>query len=62
MKPKTMQVRYKSGLRQIEYLNTVPAGWVKLEGATTAPKGFSWYGNKKSLFSKNYKQQLIKTQ
>ena len=45
-----------------ERLVEVPKGWKRLEGATTAPKGYSWYYNGKSRFDKGYKCALIKEQ
>ena len=31
--------------------DTLPAGWIINENATTAPAGFTWVNNNKSLFS-----------
>jgi len=36
------------------YLDEVPEGWKKIEGALTAPKGYEWYSNGKSRFSGEY--------
>lgn len=38
----------------------MPKGWDKLKGALTAPCGYEWIWNKKSIFSKDYKQGLFK--
>ena len=46
--------------RGTEVLNSVPKGYVKLEGATTAPNGYSWYSNGKSRFGGEYKSVLVK--
>ncbi len=43
-----------------ERLIEVPEGWRKLEGATTAPLGYSWYSNGKSRFSGEFKAVLVK--
>lgn len=40
--------------------NKVPKGWVKVKNATTAPRGYSWYSNNKSLFSGERKTMLVK--
>lgn len=44
----------------MKILNEIPNGWKQLKGATTAPKGYEWYWNGKSLFSGEYEQALIK--
>ena len=46
--------------RGIEIKNSVPKGWIKLEGSTTAPNGYSWYSNGKSRFGGEYKHMLVK--
>lgn len=40
--------------------NRMPKGWIKLEGATTAPRGYEWISNNQSLFSGNRKTALLK--
>lgn len=40
----------------------LPDGWKKLDGALTAPNGYYWASNGKSLFSKDYDSALIKEQ
>ncbi len=47
--------------RGTEVRNSVPEGYIKLEGATTAPKGYEWYSNGKSRFGGEYKSILVKT-
>lgn len=37
-----------------------PKGWTKVEGATTAPNGYSWYSNNKSMFSEERESYLYK--
>ncbi len=46
--------------RGVEIKDSVPKGYVKLEGATTAPKGYEWYSNGKSRFGGEYKNALVK--
>lgn len=46
--------------RGVEIKDKVPEGYVKLEGATTAPKGYEWYSNGKSRFGGEYKNALVK--
>lgn len=41
-------------------LNKPPRGWRKTRGATTAPRGFSWYSNGESRFSGKRKIVLVK--
>lgn len=45
----------------VDVKDKIPEGWQKLEGATTAPKGYEWYSNGKSRFGGEYKNALIKT-
>ena len=40
--------------------SSVPKGYIKIEGATTAPKGLEWYSNGKSRFGGEYKNALVK--
>lgn len=42
------------------YLESVPEGWIKIEGACTAPVGYSWYSNGKSRFGGEYECALVK--
>jgi hypothetical protein len=37
-----------------------PKGWTKVEGATTAPNGYSWYSNNKSMFGGERESYLYK--
>ena len=53
----TMKVGRK---RVIEYVEKVPEGFKELKGALTAPVGYTWYANGKSIFDKTYKQILVK--
>ena len=46
--------------RGVEIKNSVPKGYIKLEGATTAPNGYEWYSNGKSRFGGEYKSILVK--
>lgn len=41
-------------------IKDIPKGWKKLEGAITAPKGYSWYWNGKSRFSGEFECALVK--
>ena len=40
--------------------NSAPKGWRKIDGAVTAPKGYTWYSNGKSRFGGEFKQALVK--
>ena len=46
--------------REIEYVEIVPKGYKKIEGAMTAPLGYTWYSNGKSLLDKERKTILVK--
>ena len=37
-----------------------PKGWTKVEGGTTAPNGYSWYSNNKSMFGGERESYLYK--
>lgn len=56
-KPKKYKVTLSNGKKADAYTKP-PKGWKKLEGATTAPKGYTWYSNGKGLFS-GYKDGLV---
>lgn len=44
----------------VKILNTAPKGWTAIEGALTAPRGYTWYSNNKSLFKGERKTALVK--
>lgn len=46
--------------REIEYVESVPDGFKELKGATTAPLGYTWYTNGKSILDKSRKSILVK--
>lgn len=50
----------KSGKeKEIEYVDRIPQGWVEMQGAMTAPNGYTWYSNNKS-FKDGKKTVLVK--
>ena len=52
---------WKNGTEhEIEYVTEVPKGWTKIEGAMTAPNGYTWYSNNKPYAGKQRKQILVK--
>lgn len=58
---KKTTVKMKSGkTKEIEYVDSVPEGYKKLEGAMTAPLGYTWYHNGKSIIDKERKTILVK--
>lgn len=58
---KKTTVKMKSGKeKEIEYVDSVPEGYKKLEGAMTAPLGYTWYHNGKSIIDKERKTILVK--
>jgi hypothetical protein len=38
----------------------MPPGWKEIRGATTAPNGYVWIWNCKSIFSKEFRHALLK--
>lgn len=52
----------KTLLEDVKRLDHIPDGWRKIDGATTAPLGYTWYSNGKSRFTipKVYDQALVK--
>jgi hypothetical protein len=40
--------------------DTMPDGWVEIRGATTAPNGYVWINNRKSIFTKEYRHALLR--
>lgn len=46
--------------RNVAVYNKTPKGFSKTSGATTAPKGYSWYSNNKSLFGDERISILVK--
>lgn len=44
----------------IKILTELPEGWVINRDATTAPSGYVWVNNKKSLFGGEYEHALMK--
>lgn len=60
-KVKKTTVKLKDGKeKEIEYLDKPPKGWKKNEGATTAPLGYDWYTNGKSVLTGERKSILVK--
>jgi len=64
--PKEQEVKkssyiMKSGKeKEFEYVEEIPEGYSKLEGASTAPLGYTWYTNGKSLLNGERKNILVK--
>lgn len=46
-------------LSEVPVYKQIPKGWKELEGAQTAPVGYVWIYNGKSLFSGDYKHGLL---
>ncbi len=53
-------MKQKNATYKYKYLDFIPKNWKLLKDATTQPKGYKWYWNGKSLFSKEFKAALIK--
>lgn len=58
---------YSMDRRTAEFLKdktikeTMPDGWKITEGATTAPRGYTWINNGESLFNGKRQSALIRT-
>ena len=44
----------------IKVLDYIPDGWVEVKNAMTAPNGYKWYSNGKSLFNGEREHCLVK--
>lgn len=49
-----------SGEYKVKVLKRQPKGWTAIKGAMTAPRGYIWVSNNKSLFGGERKTALIK--
>jgi len=47
-------------LPDVPRYDEMPEGWKKVQGATTAPNGYVWIWNCKSIFSKEFRHALLK--
>lgn len=47
-------------LRTVTVLDHVPDGWRRIDGAMTAPVGYTWYSNGKSRWGGERKTALVK--
>lgn len=45
----------------IPIYDTMPDGWRVIQGAMTAPNGYVWIYNGKSIFSKEYRHAYLRT-
>lgn len=52
--------KMKLGEHEVDLYNSLPQGWKQDKGAITAPKGFTWINNGKSLLSGERKSGLIR--
>lgn len=52
-------VRQRQMLETNPVYSEVPKGWREIEGATTAPEGFKWVSNGKSMFGGEREQALV---
>ena len=50
----------KKRLPDVPIYDIMPDGWVETKGATTAPNGYVWINNRKSIFTKEYRHALLK--
>ena len=52
--------KYSNLLKTTKIYTEMPDGWHEIIGALTAPVGYKWITNGKSLFNKEYQQALLK--
>lgn len=52
-------ITLKNG-EQVEVFEEMPDGWKQLKGASTAPYGYIWIWNGKSLFHGEYRTAFLK--
>lgn len=52
-------VRQRQLLETTPVYSEVPKGWREIKGATTAPSGFKWISNGKSMFGGEREQALV---
>lgn len=52
--------KMKLGKFEVDLYSSLPQGWKEDKGATTAPVGFAWINNGKSLIKGERKSGLIK--
>lgn len=57
MENKTLDYFIKKG---VKIVNEKPIGWKIIENATTAPCGYKWISNGKSLFNGERRTALLK--
>lgn len=51
---------YNRLVEPVKVFYQMPTGWKKIFGAQTAPSGYVWIFNGKSIFSTEYKHALLK--
>jgi hypothetical protein len=51
---------YRQLLEQFKVYFVMPDGWKKIIGAQTAPSGYVWINNRKSIFDEGYQKALLK--
>lgn len=44
----------------VKIVNEMPKDWIITEGATTAPNGYEWINNNRSMFDGERKTALLK--
>lgn len=51
---------YNRLVEPVKVFYQMPTGWKKIFGAQTAPSGYVWIFNGKSIFSSEYRHALLK--
>ena len=52
--------RFFKANSDIPVLDAMPEGWGIVRGAMTAPRGYAWINNRKSIFSDEYRHALLR--
>ena len=55
-----MARNYSQLLDRVPVYDSMPDGWKEIRGAQTAPSGYVWIWNCKSIFSPEYQRALLK--
>lgn len=51
---------YNRLLESVKVFYQMPTGWKEILGAQTAPSGYKWINNRKSIFDDGYQKALLK--
>lgn len=61
IKVTSKSIKTKNGYSNFDTVSKMPKGWSVIDGALTAPKGYTWVSNGKSFFGGERQSAIIKT-